>query len=133
LVATTVRCPRKTQVFRGPAALASILQSLSRAGHAPTTNPHQEISGMNTKKALIVSAMGGLFALGQLGASAEPAPTPKFDAEKCYGLAKAGKNDCAANGHACQGQAKAEANAKEWIYVPKGTCERIANGSLAAK
>lgn len=88
---------------------------------------------MNTKQALIVSAMGGLFALAQLGAKAEPAPTPKFDAEKCYGLAKAGKNDCAANGHACQGQAKAEGNGKEWIFVPKGTCERIVNGTLAAK
>jgi uncharacterized membrane protein len=88
---------------------------------------------MNTKKALIVSAVGGLFALAQLGANAQPAPTPKFDAEKCYGVAKAGKNDCAANGHACQGQSKAEANAKEWVYVPKGTCERIVNGALTAK
>jgi uncharacterized membrane protein len=88
---------------------------------------------MNTKKALIVSAVGGLFALAQAGLNAQPAPAPKFDAEKCYGVAKAGKNDCAANGHACQGQSKAEANAKEWIYVPKGTCERIANGVLAAK
>ena len=88
---------------------------------------------MNTKKALIVSAVGGLFALAQVGARAEPAPVPKFDAEKCYGVAKAGKNDCAANGHSCQAQAKQDANAKEWIYVPKGTCDRIVNGSAAAK
>jgi uncharacterized membrane protein len=88
---------------------------------------------MNAKKALIVSAVGGLVALGQVALYAQPAPAPKFDAEKCYGVTKAGKNDCAANGHACQGQSKAEANAKEWIYVPKGTCERIVNGALVAK
>jgi len=88
---------------------------------------------MNTKQALIVSAVGSLFAMSQFALNAEPAPTPKYDAEKCYGIAKAGKNDCAANGHACQGQSKAEANGKEWVYVPKGTCEHIANGSTAAK
>ncbi len=88
---------------------------------------------MNAKKALIVSAVSGLVALAQVALRAEPAPTPKFDAEKCYGVTKAGKNDCAANGHACQGQSKAEANGKEWVYVPKGTCERIVNGTLAAK
>jgi uncharacterized membrane protein len=88
---------------------------------------------MHTKKALIGSAVGGLVALAQLALQAQPAPTPSFAAEKCYGIAKAGKNDCAANGHACQGQAKADSNAREWIYVPAGTCDRIVGGSLAAK
>jgi len=88
---------------------------------------------MQTKKALIGAAVGGLVALAQLALYAEPAPTPKFPAEKCYGIAKAGKNDCAANGHACQGQGKADSNAREWIYVPSGTCERIVGGSVAAK
>ena len=88
---------------------------------------------MQTKKALIGSAVGGLVALAQLALYAQPAPTPSFAAEKCYGIAKAGKNDCAANGHACQGHGKADGNAREWIYVPKGTCERIVGGALAAK
>ena len=88
---------------------------------------------MQTKHALIGTAIGSLVALAQLAIQAQPAPTPSFAAEKCYGIAKAGKNDCAANGHACQGQAKAESNAREWVYVPKGTCERIVGGSLAAK
>jgi uncharacterized membrane protein len=88
---------------------------------------------MQTKHALIGTAIGSLVALAQLAINAQPAPTPSFAAEKCYGIAKAGKNDCAANGHACQGQAKAESNAREWIYVPTGTCERIVGGSLAAK
>jgi uncharacterized membrane protein len=88
---------------------------------------------MQTNKALIGAAVGGLVALAQMALYAQPAPTPSFAAEKCYGVAKAAKNDCAANGHACQGQAKADSNAREWIYVPSGTCERIVGGSLAAK
>lgn len=46
--------------------------------------------------------------------------------EKCYGIAKAGQNDCAdANGvHSCAGQAKADKLASEWKYVAKGTCEK---------
>lgn len=50
--------------------------------------------------------------------------------EKCYGVVKAGKNDCAANGHACAGQSRTDRDAKEWISVPAGTCERLVNGKL---
>lgn len=88
---------------------------------------------MQTKKALITSAVGGLIALATVALNAQPAATPKFDAEKCYGVAKAGKNDCAANGHSCQAQAKQDGNGREWIYVPAGTCERIIGGNLVAK
>ncbi len=48
------------------------------------------------------------------------------DKEKCYGIAKAGKNDCqAANGyHSCAGQAKVDNNLNDWKYLAKGTCEK---------
>jgi uncharacterized membrane protein len=88
---------------------------------------------MISKKALIASAVGSLVAAAQLTLHAQPAPAPKFDAEKCYGVAKAGKNDCAANGHSCQAQAKQDGNGREWVYVPKGTCERLVGGTVAAK
>lgn len=88
---------------------------------------------MNTKRALISTAVGGLVAFAQMALYAQPAATPSYPAEKCYGVAKAGKNDCAANGHSCQGQAKQDQNGKEWIYLPAGTCERIVGGSLTAK
>lgn len=55
------------------------------------------------------------------------------DTEKCYGVAKAGKNDCAGTAHACAGQSTVDAGKKDWISVPKGTCEKLANGSLVAK
>jgi uncharacterized membrane protein len=51
--------------------------------------------------------------------------------EKCYGVAKAGANDCAnASGtHSCAGQAKKDNDGGEWKYVAKGTCEGM-KGSL---
>jgi uncharacterized membrane protein len=88
---------------------------------------------MRNQKALITTAIAGLFAAQQLAAMAQPAQAPDFQAEKCYGVAKAGKNDCAANGHSCQAQAKQDGNGNEWIYVPAGTCERLVGGSLTAK
>lgn len=52
--------------------------------------------------------------------------------EKCQGIAKAGMNDCGANGHGCAGQAEVDADPNEWIYVPEGTCEKIVGASLKA-
>ena len=48
--------------------------------------------------------------------------------EKCFGVVEAGKNDCAANGHAGAGQTKGDTDAKEVVTVPPGTCARIVNG-----
>ena len=55
--------------------------------------------------------------------------------EKCQGVAKAGMNDCGANAHSCAGQAEVDADPKEWVYLPEGTCEKIVGGTvkLAAK
>ena len=49
---------------------------------------------------------------------------PTFKYEKCYGIAKAGQNDCANLGgtHSCAGQAKVSDSPTEWKYVAKGTC-----------
>lgn len=48
--------------------------------------------------------------------------------EKCYGIAKAGKNDCGGAGASCAGSAKADGQG--FIALPKGLCERLAHGSL---
>ena len=47
--------------------------------------------------------------------------------EKCYGVAKAGQNDCAnlSGSHACAGQAKVAMDTTEWRYVPAGTCKKL--------
>ena len=82
---------------------------------------------------LVASAIGATAALPQL-ANAGPAPTPSFQAEKCYGINAAGKNDCAAsNSHSCAGEAKRASDPASWIYVPTGTCQKIQGGSLTPK
>ena len=43
--------------------------------------------------------------------------------EKCFGVAKAGKNDCAAGpGTSCAGTSKVDYQGNSWTLVPKGTC-----------
>ncbi|MBC6429279.1 MAG: DUF2282 domain-containing protein [Cellvibrionales bacterium] len=84
------------------------------------------------KTGVIISAA---IAAGVLLASAQGALAgPKYKAEKCFGVAKAGKNDCAAGpGTSCAGSSTSDAQADAWIYVPKGTCKRLVGGSLQAK
>lgn len=56
------------------------------------------------------------------------------DNEKCYGVAKAGKNDCKAGpGTSCAGSSKVDGQGNAWMLVIKGTCEKIAGGTLAAR
>jgi uncharacterized membrane protein len=79
------------------------------------------------------SAVAAAIAL-PLIANAGPAPAPSFQAEKCYGINAAGKNDCAAsNSHSCAGEAKQARDPKSWLFVPTGTCTKIQGGSLAPK
>jgi uncharacterized membrane protein len=83
------------------------------------------------KTALLTTAIGSVLALGLISPLAQAADDAKT--EKCYGVSKAGKNDCAGTGHACSGQAKANGSTKEFILLPKGTCERLVGGTLMPK
>lgn len=56
---------------------------------------------------------------------------PKW--EKCYGIVKAGQNHCGANDHACAGKAVRDSDPNEWVFVPKGTCEKFVGASLYPK
>jgi uncharacterized membrane protein len=55
------------------------------------------------------------------------------DGEQCFGVAKAGKNDCKAGAHECAGHATMDADPASFIVVPAGTCEKIVGGSLTPK
>jgi|HubBroStandDraft_6_1064221.scaffolds.fasta_scaffold472222_2 uncharacterized membrane protein len=81
---------------------------------------------MNSKTAMLAAAVGSLFTLAAHSIFAADDPTT----EKCYGVAKAGKNDCAGPGHVCAGLAKIDGNPDEYVTLPKGTCERIVGGIL---
>ncbi len=70
------------------------------------------------------SALASLLALGLAGNAAAADPAGK---EKCYGIAKAGQNDCAnlSGTHSCAGQSKADMSPEDWKYVAKGSCQKM--------
>jgi uncharacterized membrane protein len=84
---------------------------------------------MNATKLTQVALLAAVF--GASSVAAQAADEAKPAREKCYGIAKAGENSCAAaNGsHSCAGQSKAAFNGQEFKDVPKGSCEQM-NGSL---
>jgi len=82
----------------------------------------------------ITAALAAAVASPVLVSAQKPVPPPSWKAEKCYGITKAGKNDCASTGNnSCGGTSKVNADPKAWIYVPEGYCERIVGGSKTPK
>jgi uncharacterized membrane protein len=78
-------------------------------------------------------AIAGLLTAGTLQtALAAPPLVYCAEQEKCYGVNKAGKNDCSTATSACAGTAKQDNQKDAWVYVPKGSCAKLAGGSLAA-
>mgnify|MGYP003397274924 CR=1 FL=1 len=87
---------------------------------------------MKNRSLIASTAISSLLALGALGV-ATSANAAEGAKEKCYGVAKAAQNDCAANGHSRQGQAKADNDPTEWKYVAKGSCEKMGGKMMAPK
>ena len=76
------------------------------------------------QRLVVSSALASVLAMGLLSqAGAADAPAK----EKCYGIAKAGENDCAnlSGSHSCAGQAKVDKGVDEWVYVKGGTCKKM--------
>ena len=81
-----------------------------------------------TKTAIVAAAVTTALAMGTANAA------PSAGTEKCYGVAKAGQNDCKAGpGTSCAGSSKTDGQGNAWMLVLKGTCEKIVAGSLAEK
>jgi len=72
---------------------------------------------------ILSSALASALALGLVGEAAAQDNAK----EKCFGIAKAGQNDCAnlSGTHSCAGQSKVDMGADEWKYVAKGTCKDL--------
>jgi uncharacterized membrane protein len=83
---------------------------------------------MNMKTLAIAAALGSLVQL-----AAAPAFAGEGAKDKCYGVAKAGKNDCAANGHSCAGQAKVDNDPNEWKHMPAAACEKAGGKTTPPK
>jgi len=79
---------------------------------------------MSTPNKLLQSAIAAVLALAAAQhANAQDAKAPPQ--EKCYGISKAGQNDCGTARHSCAGKAAKDNAPDEWKYVPKGTCEKV--------
>jgi uncharacterized membrane protein len=79
---------------------------------------------------IIASAIVGLLAAAQAQVHPEK-PTYKY--EKCYGVAKAGQNDCFTSSSSCAATAKQDGQKDAWVYMPSGTCKRLVGGSTEPK
>jgi len=72
---------------------------------------------MNIKHVTIAAAIGSLLAVGVANADDQAQV-------KCYGVAKAGKNDCATASHSCAGSSKKDNDPAEWKKMPQAECEK---------
>ena len=93
---------------------------------------------------IIANAISAVLAIGLAGtASTSIAETtgaqgsemmlspPAQGMERCYGISKAGQNNCGNAIHGCAGEGKVNASKVDWVFVPEGLCKKIVGGSLA--
>lgn len=83
---------------------------------------------MNQRQ-MITTAAASLMSLAML---TSPAMAQDAAKEKCFGIAKAGQNDCAnlSGSHSCAGQAKVDNDKGEWKYVAASTCKTMGGMSM---
>jgi uncharacterized membrane protein len=93
------------------------------------------------KEHIMRSAIAGVLALGGLAVAGQGIaddmkmgmgkPVMKPGYEKCFGIARAGMNDCAGKGapHACAGQATMDRDTHDFVYLPAGSCGKISGGT----
>jgi uncharacterized membrane protein len=109
------------------------------AGHdRQKFNRPKETKMSHTRTALsaayLASALAAALSAGSVFVSTDAVAADK---EKCFGVALAGKNDCAAGaGTSCAGTSKVDYQGNSWKYVPAGSCEAMNmdghKGSLTA-
>lgn len=86
------------------------------------------------KNVIFGSAIAAALSLAAITATvATSASAQEAAPDKCYGVALAGKNDCAAGpGTSCAGTSTMDGQKNSWLYVISGSCEKIVGGSLSA-
>jgi uncharacterized membrane protein len=88
-------------------------------------------------KAVAASSVVALLALAVAGLASAQQPAqshPQMAAgmERCYGVARAGHNDCAAGAHSCAGQSTRDNDPASFVELPAGACAKLAHGSTTA-
>lgn len=86
----------------------------------------------SVKKGATLAGIASALFMAGVSANAD-VPAQPASWEKCAGIAVAGKNDCGSldGKHDCAGKATADSSPSDWVYVPAGTCEKIAGGKVA--
>ncbi len=88
---------------------------------------------MSLSRNALNTLIAGAFAVSLAGAtgSAAFAQGDAAAKEKCYGVVKAGHNDCAdaAKTHSCMGHAALDGDGGDFVALPKGVCEKLAGGT----
>ena len=87
---------------------------------------------MKKSKLIAHTALASLFAVTVM-ATSQPVEAGKKKMEKCYGVVKAGQNDCQTSNSACAGTAEVDSKPTAFIALPKGSCEKIVGASLKPK
>ena len=82
-----------------------------------------------TRNSLVLCAIAAALALASTGT----APAADSEGEKCYGVVKAGANDCETATNSCAGTSVEDGQGDAWVLVPKGLCEKLVGGSLEPK
>ena len=88
---------------------------------------------MNKQDLLVKSTIASLLAFGTMTMNTGALAADKPKMEQCFGIAKAGKNDCAGgkgSTNTCAGTAKKDAQKDAFVLVPKGTCGKIVGGTV---
>jgi uncharacterized membrane protein len=78
---------------------------------------------------VLMSAVAMSVALSACASNKQPA-AQQSAVEKCFGVAKAGANDCKAGAHDCAGMSTVNGDPASFVVLPAGTCEKISGGSL---
>jgi uncharacterized membrane protein len=84
---------------------------------------------MTMSESLLLAAAVGALVSGSASAQVHP-EKPTYKYEKCYGVARAGHNDCFFASNSCAGTSAQDDDPRAWIYVPQGTCKKISGGTL---
>ncbi len=84
---------------------------------------------MSKRNHAAAAAIAGLVAVGMVTIATNVSAAEQ---EKCFGVAKAGSNDCQTATSACAGTSKMDDQKDAWMLVPVGICDRLAGGSLTS-
>jgi uncharacterized membrane protein len=107
-------------IAKREAAIARPLRSLRPREETIMNKSRTPLS----RHALFAAALAAAASAAPLAAHADEVDQSKVKVE-CFGVAKAGQNDCGTNSHSCAGQATKDNDPTDFKTLPKGTCQKL--------